>query len=242
MGVRTERRLTSPGNLPVGLREFCLKFSRVASLGMVSSAIMHDFRNSLTVVSGNVQIILLKQGRLPQPEIVQRLGKVMKQIERITGSFDRVGSFSRRAAGEVTEVNPYAALDNAIFGLNREIDARQAVLTRSGDDTQGKIRCDASLFEFVLLELLSSCLEVMRPGGDLNVKTTEKDGWWELELRLPSDAGARSVHGKLNKRAESFSTVAMLLAVEEMGGELYLSSGDKADGWSLKMPLGKDGE
>ncbi len=237
MGREAERRITLPEKLPPDLRGFCLRFSRLASLGTVSSAIMHDIRNSLTVISGITQIILLKQGRVPQAEIVRRLEKVMDQVKKIMSSFDRVDSFARRAGGEETELSPDSALDNAIYGMKREIDAAQIDITRPEAGFRGRLRCDVGLFEFVLLELLSSCLAEAAPGGELILAPVERDGWWELEMRLPSETDADAGRSKLAGRADGFSFVAALLVLEEIGGELYLLSEADAFGWRLRVPI-----
>ncbi len=99
----------------VALEKLCLTFGRLAALGLLSSAIMHDIRNALTVLSGNVQILLMKGDRADRIEIMQRLERAMAQIERIENQIGRADSFSRRTVGGVREFLPEPAVENAIF-------------------------------------------------------------------------------------------------------------------------------
>ena len=76
----------NPANTQPGWQEiedYWLKYARLTTLGLISSAIMHDTRNALTILSGNIQILLMKGESAGTPEIMERLEKSLHQQSKM---------------------------------------------------------------------------------------------------------------------------------------------------------------
>jgi len=231
-----ERPLEVPSSLPTGFKKFSLKFSRLAALGMVSSYLMHEFRNSLAVVSGHAQIIQVRDGKVSSEDLVNRMDEVMIQIDRILDIFEGVGSFASRAVGEKVDVHPDSTLENALLSMRRQLESRGLKISSKTSGGDLKFWCDASLFDYIILQLLDVCIPEKRIEGKLVIKTTSDDRYWQLKLNLNESGGDGHLFSGFIKRASGFELTAALIAVESMGGELYLRSDTQDYGFRLVLP------
>ena len=73
-----------------------VEYSRFSSLGLATGVLAHDIRNPLTVLSGQLQMLLAKGDE--DPAIACRLAAMTRQVERIQNLLD---GFSELSAGRV---------------------------------------------------------------------------------------------------------------------------------------------
>ncbi|MFH0765692.1 MAG: hypothetical protein V2A61_04655 [Calditrichota bacterium] len=155
--------------LPDGFKEYCLYYSRLAALGFMASAIMHEIGNAATVISGNAQIMIMKRGGSGPEDLLPRLERMMEQVDRIQAAMGRVGSFSSRVAGKEKNISPVSAVNNALYALKRRCNITGVTLTADLPSEERAVRCDPTLLEFILMELLSSFWRDEVKGGQLEV-------------------------------------------------------------------------
>lgn len=230
----TEFPLKTPAALGPEVENYCLTFARLAALGMLSSAIMHDLRNYLTILSGNIQILQMKQGQAEPVELLQRLDKMMGQIERAENAIGRVESFSRRAEGVVREIAPELALDNAILAFEHQQGIKESRIARDLSPLSKQVACDASLLEFIIIELLKQS-DTAAEDAQLLVSAADSPTFWECRLEHPSTTDPKAA-GKSELSMNSAGLWVASLAAERMGGELRRFEGDGRAGWRLRIP------
>jgi len=236
LSVAGEKQLKLPSGLPHGLDVFCRDFARLAALGLISGYVMHDIRNALAVVSGHAQIIQIKGKRITHEDIARRMEQIIEQVERILTTINRVGSFTSRAKGDMAEVMPDNALINAVRALERRLENAGLKVVEECSFAERMIWCDASLFDFTLLQLLESCIPDRRCEGELKLKTSGGDRGWELRLNFRSTGDSDDLYSGFLKRAEGFGLVTVLLSLEPVKGELYLLSDPVDFGFRLFVP------
>jgi len=211
------------------IEEYAVSFSRLASLGLLSSAIMHDVRNALTVLSGNIQILLLKIGRLEPDELRERLERIMPQIERIERIINRVESFSRRAEGATRTFDPLSAVRNALYEIGTDNFDGQSLIENLPQLSK-RIHCDSSLLEFVIVELMRQALPRINV-GELRIHSSDHHPYWEFRLEWSESVDS----GRTTAGADT-GLMLCRVAMQRMGGELTPVSEPEMVGWRLLLP------
>ena len=242
MNQAGEQRLTIPDEIPPGLKSFCTHFARLVGLGLVSGHIMHDIRNSLAVVSGHAQIIQLKGEKVSGEDIVKRMDQIIDQVDKILDTINQVGSYTARAKGDKSEFSPDNALENAVHGLERRFENAGLHVKLQKSETSKNIWCDGSLSDFVLLQLLETCIPDKHTGGQVKISTNEDMSWWEAEIIISSQTDTEELRSKLIESSKGFDLVAVLIALEELNGVLYLLTDPEKYGFKLRIPWKVDEE
>lgn len=240
LGKQIERRLELPKSIPSGLDEFTQKFTRLAALGLISGYIMHEIRNALAVVSGNAQIIQIKGEKLSSQDIARRLNQILEQIDRTLNILNRIGGFTARAQGEIVAVQPDQTVANAISALERMFENRGLKVTESLMENEKTILCDASLFDFLLLQLLEACIPEEISVGKIEVTSSSKAKKWEMKLILRPEENEENFISSFIDRVSGFGLTAVLMALKAVKGELFLLSGPDDYGFRLIVPLEAD--
>ena len=231
-----ERRLEVPARLPAGLEKFCRSHCRLVALGLVSGHVMHDIRNALAVVSGHAQIIQIKGDKVSHEDVIRRMEQIIEQVERILTTINQVGSFTSRASGNMADVAPDESLENAVQALERRLENAGLKVLKKWMEAPRTLRCDASLFDFVLLQLLECCIPDKRSDGELSILTSSGETGWELKLNLSSKADDDGLFSGFLKITEGFDLVAVLLSLKPMKAKLFLLSGPDHYGFRLLVP------
>lgn len=212
------------------LAQHCLELNRLASLGRLSSAIMHDLRNALTVLSGNIQILAMKGDRASADEIADRLNRMTAQLERMQGQIERADSFSRRAAGTKYPVPPERVIGNALFALNYYIKGTSRPLEPIINTTSRMVECDASQLELAISELVQDLLGRQDEGVILLI-SEDVDSKWRCRIEQ-----VISTDTKPSSRGLAIQLAA--LSITRMGGTLEAFKEDDREGWLVSLPWG----
>lgn len=231
-----ERVINVPQSLHEGIRQFSLHFGRLAALGMMSSFVVHEVRNSMAVISGNAQILLLKEDEVNREDLKTRLEMILAQIDRVMEVADKVGSFSGRASGEEILFSPETSLENALtanlklmMDLDVKVERNEVV---SGKSLSG----DASVFEFLLMELIRILLENSNGAGELRVVSAEEDSGWRLLLTRNSILISENDLDNAVDTESNFTVVPALISAERFHAECRLIKTEDETGFGLTVP------
>jgi hypothetical protein len=225
--MQTNAETSAGGAMSPEVTAYILEQARISALGRMSSAMMHDIRNHLTVVSSAVQLIQMKMDFITPTEMNQRLEQVMTQVDRIRQTMDSAGQFSTRADGSKIPLNPDQSLDTVIGTLRRPIDRSGISVNRSRGAVYCKLVIDAGLFEFVLLECMSRLISLSPCPEMLIINSGSAEGFWEVSFHwIGSDA-------RLETNDPTFSIIR--LAVEKLNSTLTVA--DTRDNILVKIPI-----
>ncbi len=236
MHSRHEERLYPPSDLPPRLVDYCVAFSRHAALGYSASAIMHEIGNALTVVSGHTQLMSLKRENLEIKDVLDRLDKMLVQINRIHSAIHRFGSFGARSAGGKQSSSPVTALENALFAMSRRCSLAGVEIERDIEVCDRTVNCDPTLLEFIILEMIALGISEMG-SGTMHIATKGDELHWELVIRFIPLVDADAFISSLDFSDMPFNLTATLFALEHIGGELYSVVEDHSAGWRLVLPF-----
>lgn len=150
-----------------------LQAAKLAAVGEMAAGIAHELNNPLTTVTGFSEIVL---GELPEDsssrkemEMVLREARRASDVVRRLLDFSRQGSYSRTRA-DLNEVV------NDVIALTRHLIQNSNVsLTLRLDESLPWVSIDSNQMKQVLLNLIHNALQAMKEGGELQVRTLQKE-------------------------------------------------------------------
>lgn len=164
------RDLTERKNLEAQLR----LAQKMEALGTLAGGIAHNFNNLLTVIQGNVSLMLLEaNSHRPDKESLRNIEKQVQRASRLT---KQLLGYARQETYEVKPINLNEVVrDTAstIAATRKDIRTHQKL----AGDLLG-IRADLGQIEQVLMNLYVNAADAMPGGGDLFLKSmniTDKD-------------------------------------------------------------------
>ncbi len=107
-------------------------------------------------------------------------------------------------------------------------------------ENEKTIMCDASLFDFVLLQVLEACIPGERSAGKIEVTSSANAKNWEMKLILRPEENEGDFCSDFLERVSGFGLTAVLMALEAVKGELFLLSGPDDYGFRLIVPWEAD--
>jgi len=235
-----ERTLQPAVNIPEGFGDYIVNLCRVGALGYMSSAIMHEISNALTVISGNVQIIQLKNAGQEKKDILRRMPLIMDQIARIEATIARVGSFGARLNGKLKETDPIRALNNALYAFKKRCIFDGPEIRFAKQNETCTIQYDPSLIEYVLLEMFSLFLTVCNSKDHINIKSSVKEASWSVEADLTLEPPPSGKADFWSSEELPMLAAGTLFVLKKYGGEVTLRRSGNVLGWRLDVPLAVD--
>lgn len=236
MAKFSERVLIKPDRIPKSTSNYCLGLSRVAALGHMSSSIMHDIGNALTVISGNSQIIQFKKDNQTIDQVQTRIETILGQLDRIQNMMDRVGSFGSRLVGGSENIDPAYHLNNALFAFSRRCSLAGIECNSNIIEGGSHIFYDPSLFEYIVLEFLSLFIKTPIEGSKLKIDATTKENAYNIEAWLEFKNLKHPIFDLWDDPKLEITLLASMLGLDKCGGEARLFKGSDRVGWRLSIP------
>ncbi len=162
----TERKQTEDAREK--LQAQLLQARKMESLGILAGGVAHDFNNLLQVMSGNVELLLMKKPE-DHPD-VKRIKSVARSIDRAAHLVRQLLLFSRKNDVQRQRVNLNHEVEDAARILERTIPKMVAIELHLDSDLW-LISADPVQIEQVLLNLGSNAADAMPQGGRLTIET-----------------------------------------------------------------------
>ena len=234
MTIKTsERTLVKPANIPDNISDYCLDLCRIAALGYMSSPIMHDIGNALTVISGNSQIIQIKKNNQTIDQIQVRIETILDQITRIQNTTDRVGSFGARLSGVLKRIDPALPVNNALYALSRRFSLAGIGFETNIVKKRAVIFCDPSILEFIFIEFLSLFLKVPINDSNLKVDSSSDNNNFYVEAWLKPSKIEQKLFEHWDDPNLELKLFTPLAGLEGSGGSAKLFKNNESVGWCL---------
>jgi signal transduction histidine kinase/CheY-like chemotaxis protein len=157
---------------------------KIEAIGKLTGGVAHDFNNLLMVISGNLELILLRT----VDERVRHLAKAAQQgATRAAQLVTALLAFARRQPLRPETVNPNWLIKQFVPVLKGATgDAIELQLILS--PTSHPCRIDAALFQSALLNLVKNAADAMPKGGRVTIETQNVEIGHTSEMDLaPGD-------------------------------------------------------
>lgn len=141
---------------------------KMEAIGRLAGGIAHDFKNILTIITGNCDLIL-KSGQLSDShhDDIEQIRSAGQKAASLT---QQLLTFSRQQTLQTQVINLNHVATNVEPMLRRLLPAT-IELTITLDTEPGSLRADPAQFEQVILNLALNAKDAMPNGGQLAIET-----------------------------------------------------------------------
>jgi signal transduction histidine kinase len=141
---------------------------KLTAVGRLAAGIAHEVNNPLATISTYTQLLLRSD---PPGETAARLGKIMKEIDRIQDKLRNLLDLSRLQSPVRTKVDPNLLVSDITDLACHEARALGIDLSLSLTESSQEISLDQSGFKQVLWNLLGNAFAAQGDGGNVRVTT-----------------------------------------------------------------------
>lgn len=145
---------------------------KLATLGYLSAGMAHEIRNPLNSI--NLFVQLIKSG-LEDPEKLEYVEKIHKEVDRIDGILRKLLDASKRPKYEIGEVAVDRVIDGAIEVFRPQIELHRIMVERDFRRIPPLIQADASEIEQIFTNLFLNAIHEMPDRGTLRVELDHDD-------------------------------------------------------------------
>lgn len=146
---------------------------KLAALGYLSAGMAHEIRNPLNSISLFVQ--LMRQSSA-DPEQLDYLGKILKEIDRIDSIIRKLLDASRRTRSISNDVQIDRIIENALDIFLPQIESGKIHVERRYRVVPPPIKADPTELEQIFTNLFLNALDEMSEGGRLEIEIGVENG------------------------------------------------------------------
>ena len=169
--VGTSRNITEKIQADHEKRELQKQFiqaQKLESVGRLTGGIAHDFNNILTIINGNLDMIVGELG--PQNNLSKIMQTTRRSIVRGAELTQRLLAFSRSQTLDPKVINLNNIIPEATMMIIRAIGEQIEIIFNLSDDL-ALIKLDIGQFENALINLSINARDAMPDGGYIRIKT-----------------------------------------------------------------------
>lgn len=221
---------------------------RLASLGQLSAAIVHEVRNPLASIKGAVEALESEiSDRHPKREFLDAIHHEIDRLNRLVSEFLH---FARPRQPELMPVRPNDVVRSVVTLVAKEATRSRVQVTVQLDDRLPEVIMDGEQIKQALLNLVLNGIQAMKEGGPLEIVTKQRDnkliiGVRDQGLGIPGDVRDR-IFDPFVTTKEGGTGLGLAIAyrlVKQHKGEIR--AGDAPGGGSvfeIQLPLRQEKE
>lgn len=184
--------------------------NRLEMIGTLSSKMVHDIRNPLTVLQMHVELMQLRQKKEEDENVTHSLIKMEEAITNITSQINDVMDFIRKPKFQFDCCDLKDLLTRTVKDINIPRNVQIDSLLDSNT-----VKCDVIKLKGVLTNIIQNSIQAIKSNGQIII--TLKDAGANTEINI-SDSGEGIAEENLEKVFEPMFTT------KPMGTGLGLSS------------------
>jgi PAS domain S-box-containing protein len=145
-----------------------MQSQKMEALGNLAGGVAHDFNNLLQIISGLVQLLLIK--KKPTDPDYRYLSEVHKAAGRAADLIRRMLTFSRKVEAQKVPLNLNEVILEAVHLLERTVPKMICIRTLLAPDL-AIIPADPTQIEQVIMNLANNAVHAMSDTGTLTIET-----------------------------------------------------------------------
>ncbi|MBU1564609.1 MAG: response regulator [Proteobacteria bacterium] len=145
-----------------------MQSQKMEALGNLAGGVAHDFNNLLQIISGLVQLLLMKKS--PSDPDYRYLHEVNKAAGRAAELIRRMLTFSRKVDAQKVPLNLNKVIEEALRLLERTVPKMISIRTSLTPDL-AIIPADSMQMEQVIMNLVNNAVQAMGDTGTLTIET-----------------------------------------------------------------------
>lgn len=247
---RLERRAEELERLVAKRTERLIEIERFAAIGEITSAVAHDLRSPLQVMTSVLYAIKDRLASLPpsckeaidEPRLSQSIHVMEDSVKYMSRIISDLQGFIGHVKPRLSEVDIVELLDRTLKGM--EVPAGIKIYVNiQGVPISTRTMVDEAMMMRVFTNLATNAIEAMPKGGSLTVIASQKDDWLSVEF---SDTGGGILQEDMGKlfsplfttkdRGTGLGLVICKRIVEAHGGRISVKS-RAGEGTTFKVEL-----
>ena len=141
---------------------------RLRTVGQLASGVAHELGTPLSVIA--VRARLVASGEATGAEAVANATAILEQTERMTRLVRQLLDYSRRTAGQATDIDLRKASIQAVEMLEPLARTHDVTIVAESEGSGAIVHGDASQLQQVLTNLVLNGIQAMPTGGSLEVR------------------------------------------------------------------------
>lgn len=220
----------------------------LAAIGELASAVAHEIRNSLSPISGSVEV-LANQLQV-EGENKQLLGLIHRESRHLEKFIGSLLDFSRVAPLTLEEMDPAEVVDDVVEALKRHQSFNHKLSLKMAAGAQGALRADKQLVKQALMNLAINALEATPEGGPIEIRLDYRGAGDSAKGRTmvvevaDGGKGIRAEHLErvfepfftMKKKGSGLGLAVVKQIVERHGGSVSLRSA-AGEGTTVRLEL-----
>ena len=168
------------------MNDVVVENAKVSTVARLAVGVAHEMNNPLFAIQNYLGVI---RGRVNDPEIEDRLGRIEREVNRISDIVSSLLSFSRAASVPRNVVDMREVIESAVILLQHAF--REKTVSVSLDLPPGplNVRGDENRLTQVLLNLASNAVDAVLSGGSVRIRARQEDSEW-VDIRSLMTAAA----------------------------------------------------
>ncbi|MEC7258473.1 MAG: histidine kinase dimerization/phospho-acceptor domain-containing protein, partial [Pseudomonadota bacterium] len=151
------------------------------------ATVSHELRTPLTVIRGVLKLLQANAKNMSPEQIDQLLARAVRNSETLAVLVNDLLDLQRIETGDLNlwleTVDLGAVLEDAIAGLQGEIDQKSILMGLRPPETPVAVHADAKRVKQVLTNILSNAIKFSDDGGAVSAWVEAGDGWVEVVIR-----------------------------------------------------------
>ena len=222
-------------------REDLIRQERIATIGRLSTSIIHDLRNPLAAIYGGAEMLVdTKLSGAHVERLASNIYKASRQVQSLLQELADVTQ-GRAHAREVCRLREVVTA--ACEPLTAAADSR-GVTMRIDVDDDVELPLDRSPMERVFQNLLSNAIEAMPNGGTVHVRANRRDGEIVISVEDTGPGVPASIADQLfepfvtagKKNGVGLGLALSRKTVVSHGGDLWSEDAEEGARFVLRLP------
>ena len=144
-----------------------IKSEKMASVGQLSSRLVHDLRNPLTVVKSTVELLKLGNKKMDQ-KTGEKFERIERAFKKISYQIEDVLDFVRQSELHLKRQSISEIIETTISNM----DIPSTIKIRN-DARKVVINCDSRKLEAVFTNIITNAIQASNEKGEIKIKTLD---------------------------------------------------------------------
>ena len=146
-----------------------IRTEKMASVGQLSSRLVHDLRNPLSVIKSTVELLKLNNKKMDE-KTVQKFDRIENAMKKISYQIEDVLDFVRQSELHLKRQSVEEILKSTIGGM----DLPKGVKIKLNSQ-KIVVNCDTRKLEAVFTNIITNAAQAMNGKGEIKIKVIEDD-------------------------------------------------------------------
>ena len=146
-----------------------IRTEKMASVGQLSSRLVHDLRNPLSVIKSTVELLKINNKKMDE-KTKQKFGRIENAMKKISYQIEDVLDFVRQSELHLKRQSIEEILKSTITGLDLPKEVKIKL-----NSQKIIVNCDSRKLEAVFTNIITNASQAMNGKGEVKIKVIEDD-------------------------------------------------------------------